>query len=513
MKYSPLFRFSLLFALTSASPIRAELTDAQVASAVQSLDALAQKAMAQVGIPGMAVGVMHRDKILLLKGYGVREAGKPDPVDEHTVFMLASVSKPITSTLIAKAVSDGKVRWDDTIQQYLPWFTLENAAFGRAVTLRDMVCHRSGLPNHAGDLIEDLGFDRETILRRLANFPVGNRFRAVNAYTNFGFTAAGEAVAKAYGTTFEELVAQELFEPLGMKTASAQYEDFQARKNKAVLHFPEGGALSGGPFLPLLTRNPDAQSPAGGMSASISDMMSWVKLHLASGAGLIKHDVLRATYEPQITTNFDPVTLQSGFYGLAWNTGFPDTSGHLWVNHSGEFLSGARTIVALLPGEQLGLVVLVNAAPNGVPEALSQSFREWIATGQTSRDWIKVAEERFAQMTAKELEGDGVDYKKRPDTYLQAGPPGQLTGQYSNPTYGNARVLQVKEGLVLEMGPGEKTIRWPLLHYSGDTYFFQTTGENMSGLRGVKFTIEGDTASTMLINALNRNGMGTFQRE
>src|SRR5262249_25672934 len=133
-----------------------EATRQKVEAAVRELDKLAVATLKKTGVPGLAIAVVYRDRVVELKGFGVRRAGRPEPVDADTVFQLASVSKPVASTVMAALVGDGEIRWDDRLIDHDPGFELFDAWVTRQVTLRDMFCHRSGLPDHAGDLLEDL---------------------------------------------------------------------------------------------------------------------------------------------------------------------------------------------------------------------------------------------------------------------------------------------------------------------------------------------------------------------
>lgn len=135
----------------------------------------------------------------------MREAGKSDPVDADTVFQLASVSKPLGSTVIAGLVGDRMVKWDDRIIDHDPGFQMHDPSVTAALTIRDTYAHRSGLPDHAGDLLEDMGYDRAEVLRRLRFIPTENNFRSHYAYTNFGMTKGAIAAANAGGKSWEDL--------------------------------------------------------------------------------------------------------------------------------------------------------------------------------------------------------------------------------------------------------------------------------------------------------------------
>ena len=193
------------------------LPDNAVDNAVAKLDGIADELLKSSGIPGMAVAVVHGGKTLYAKGFGVKDATKPadDPnnrVGPDTVFQLASLSKPLGSTVIAHQVGRKAVDWSTPVVDKLPWFALSDPAVTRMLTIGDLYSHRSGLPDHAGDKLEDLGYDRRFILERLRQLPLAP-FRISYAYTNFGVTAAAEAVAAAAGASWEALSAQGLPRP------------------------------------------------------------------------------------------------------------------------------------------------------------------------------------------------------------------------------------------------------------------------------------------------------------
>ena len=196
------------------------LPDNAVDNAVARLDGIVGDLMSSSGIPGMAVAVVHGGKTLYAKGFGVRDIGKPDKVDADTVFQLASLSKPLSATVVAHQVGAGPLRWDTPVVDKLPWFALSDPGVTRMVSIGDLFAHRSGLPDHAGDMLEDLGYDRRTVLERLRLLPLAP-LRTSYAYTNFGVTAGAEAVASAAGESWEDLCDRVLYRPLGMGSASS----------------------------------------------------------------------------------------------------------------------------------------------------------------------------------------------------------------------------------------------------------------------------------------------------
>ncbi|MFL5664941.1 MAG: serine hydrolase [Ktedonobacteraceae bacterium] len=487
------------------------VTREQVEAALPKLEQLAQETLKKTGIPGLAITVVYQDEVLYLKGFGVRKAGEHQPVDADTVFQLASMSKPIASTVMAGVVGDGLVTWDDQIIKHDPAFQMDNPYVTREVTLRDMFCHRSGLPDHAADRLEDLGFDRATILQRLRYLPTGDNFRATYAYTNFGLTEAAVAAAKAAGKSWEDLSATRLYQPLGMKQTSSRFADYAAANNRALLHVSVDGK-----WVARYTREPDAQSPAGGVSSSGRDMAQWLRLQLGNGtfAGkpIIAADALAETHRPQVLRTpkpQNPATDRAGLYGLGWNVSY-DQQAAIRLSHSGGFNLGAATAVTLLPSEKLGIVVLTNAQPIGVPEALSNSFFDLVLDGKVTRDWVELFRKVFSTLFAPDY-GTKVDYTKPPAHPAPALTPAAYAGTYHNDFYGEIEIAAKDGGLVLEQGP-KKTV-FPMKHFDGNVFTYQPVGENAYGLSGVTFTIGADgKATSVVVENLDVYGQGPFTR-
>lgn len=504
----------LMFPLESSYP--AQLTAREIESTLPELKEIAIKALKDSGVPGMAIAVVHDDKVIFLEGFGVRKVGDTAPVDGDTIFQLASVSKPMTSTLIARLVSEGKLRWDDPVVKYDPNFKLKDDYVTQWVTFRDLLSHRSGLPDHAGDLLEDLGYDRNTILSRLKSYELDNKFRSEYAYTNFGMTEAAVAAAMAVGMSYEDLIAEQLFRPLGMTRTSAKFADYQKSENHAENHVPTNAKLiADGKWEAKYTRDPDAQSPAGGISSSAKDMAQWMRLQLSEGnfegQSVIKVEDLAETHKPQMLTSYDPLTGKSGFYGLCWNVAI-DNDGRVFWKHSGEFMFGARTVVSLCPEEKLGIVVLVNAAPNGLPEGIEMSFYNLVFRKKLSRDWIAFANEKLQEMTNDQLKGDGTDYSKPAADQQPAQPLSAYVGKYNSDFYGPLEVTEKEGRLTATLGP--KNVALALSHYTGNTFYCETAGESMSGTSGVIFgALKKGKAGTVTVNFLNKEGLGEFRRE
>lgn len=484
-----------------------EIPQGQIGAAVAAVDGIVADVMGRTGVPGIAVAVVQDGAVVLAKGYGVREVGKPGAVGPETVFQLASVSKSLATTTVATQVAAGKVDWDTPMTSLLPWFALSNPDATALVTVGDLFAHRSGLPDHAGDLLEDLGFDRRAILERLRLLPLDG-FRDHYAYTNFGLTAAAEAAAAAAGTDWESLAATEVYEPLGMAHTSSRFSDYMAEPDRAIPHMRQGDG-----WAPLQQRDPQAQTPAGGVSSTVSDMAKWMAMVLGkdgvTGAPLIPSEAMLPALTPQALAN-PPATAtdRPGFYGYGVNLGVSG-AGRTQVSHSGAFYLGAATCYYLLPSAGVGVVVLSNGQPVGAVEAVAISFLDLVQFGRVTRDWLGLLTPLFGAMSAPTGKFSG---EAQPSAPVPAGPDEDYAGTYANELYGPAQVASGAGGLVLTLGP--KRVAYRLEHWTGDTFVFTPLGENApEGSRSaVSFERSGGAATAMTVELLDADGLGTFRR-
>ncbi len=479
------------------------ITQANIHKAVASLAGFAQALQKKTGVPGIAIAVVRGDKVLYARGFGVRKIGTTLRVDANTVFQLASVSKSLASTVVAGAVGQGRVKWTDPVAKYLPGFTLSDPYVGSHLTIEDMFSHRSGLPDHAGDLLEDLGYSRADVLSRLALEPL-DPFRITYHYTNFGLTAAAQAVANAEGMTWSALSQHILYGPLGMTSTSSRWSDYHNNANHATLAVKRNGMWINS------SREPDAQSPAGGASSSVNDLAKWMMLELSEGKyhgkQIIDRAALLQTQQPLMLTKPANPPNRGSFYGLGMGVSY-DEAGFLRLSHSGAFESGAATTYAMLPAAHLGIVVLTNGEPMGVPEAIAMQFYDVVEFGKVQRDWPSLLFSAFAQLMAPTGDLVGKTPPAHPNPAL---PLDAYVGRYVNTYYGPATVT-VKNGvLLLAIG---KTGKFTLRHWDGNAFSLQPSGENAPGLTSATFTPASTAhAAKLTIDYLNANGLGTFVR-
>ncbi|NTX39802.1 serine hydrolase [Myxococcus sp. CA033] len=493
---------------SATSTASGQITAEGVTRALAVLDDIVKKDKAATSVPGIAVAVVYEGQVRYLKGLGERQAGVVGDVDVDTVFQLASVSKPLSSTVIAAALTRrlAKVDWNDTLQTFRPGFTLADAWVGQHVTVADMFSHRSGLPDHAGDLLEDLGYTGEQIISKLALYPLA-RFRDNYAYTNYGLTAGAQAFATATGRSWQDLAREMIFAPLGMSSTSYSFADLQASKNRAALH-----TLVNGQWKPDLGANNDGQAPAGGANSSVRDLARWLTM-LISGGGfpglqtpVVDVPGLQTVWKPNnVTHGPEELGGRASFYGLGWNVDYEDT-GELRLGHSGGFGRGASTVITGYPSKKLAIAVLTNSDPRGVPEAIAAEFVDIVRYNASTRDWLAF----LAPIVAEPITPDQTKYSKPAVNPTPARNLGAYVGTYPNRVYGDLTVSLRDGALSFTVGPAGK--RFPLTHYSGDEFYFQTTGENASGFSGALFAAPRTKVLSLTINAWNRDKLGVFTR-
>ena len=467
-----------------------EIPAERIPEAVSKLDRLASDAMAETGIPGMAIAVVQGDQLLYARGFGVADLDTGEPVDADTAFQLASVSKPIGATVVASLVGTGEITWDDPVVQHFPEFALSDPYVTANATIGDMYSMRSGLPDQAGDDLEELGYDRNAIIERFRLLPL-EPFRTVSQYTNFGLTAGAESAARAAGVPWEELSEQRLYAPLGMDRTTSVYDEFMATPNRATLH-----VIRDGEWVTNGNRSEQAQAPAGQVSSTANDMARWMTMWLAAGEydgqQVVDSEAFLESLVPRINkgTGTDPLKRPSSYgYGIGINT---DATARVQYQFSGAFSQGAATHVTFLPAEDLGIVVLTNAYPVGVAEGVTAEFLDLVEYGYVANNWMAYYAATFAEAL-----GGNEEVPEPPTDPAVDQPLTAYAGTYDNPYYGPVEITVSGEGLVATLGP--KGLQITLSPWQGDVF----ASEDESGrlVPAAEFTVvDGRAADVQFAN-------------
>jgi CubicO group peptidase (beta-lactamase class C family) len=478
----------LCLPLSSFAQQKPGITPDRVNAALTQLDAYIRSSMEKTKVPGTAVAVVYNDQVVFLRGYGVRKIGEPAKIDPDTVFELASVSKPLASSVLAALVGQGQVNWDDKVADLMPGFQLSSPITSREVTIRDFFSHRSGLATESGDYLEDLGYSRPEIVHRMRYLPLPGTFRKTYAYSNFGLTAGAIAAATKIGKPWEVIAEKQLFQPLGMTSTSYRFSDYENHGNKAALH-----VMIDGQPVNRFVRDADAEASAGGASSNARDLAQWVRLQLDggkwNGKQLIDAGALAETHKPQVCrVPADPAKPDAcpgdQYYGLGWNVG-KDEDGSAQFSHSGAFFLGASTAVYIIPEEHIGILALTNAWPVGLPESICLTFIDYAHGGKARRDYLPLIGQMMQQMIT-EAQNAVPNYAALPPpkSPTAARPLSDYVGTYTNEYFGTLQVSIENNLLILRLPP--RGAYYQLTHWDADTFSYYYASEN-SSRGGAKF--------------------------
>jgi CubicO group peptidase (beta-lactamase class C family) len=433
------------------------------------LDRYIADVLAQWQIPGIGIAIVRNDSVMVTKGYGVRELGKPDRVDESTVFDIASLSKSFTATAAAILVDRGLMHWDDPVRRHLPDLVLPGDSLTQVATLRDFLSHRTGLES-ANMMWVLTDIERDEVLRRMRYLRPTVPFRQELVYSNVGYTVAGETAAAVVRKPFEEMLRELLFNPLQL-TTTFTYEQTGSVPNVAAPHATIAGKQR--PIARKLQRQSTA--PAGTVQSSARDVARWMRLHLNNGVldgkRYVSDSTMRAMHSVQAHIPTTPAMRSARLvqdtvigYGLGWQ--IMDYRGHRLLWHTGNG-NGQIAYMALFPNERLGVAVFVNtwSAPF-VHAALLNRIAD-VYLGYAARDW---AAEQFARLPAGDSAREA-NVRAMVAMRSSAPPPAPLAayaGRYDDPLFGPVWVRLAGSGLTLQMGEGQIAD----LEYHGGNNFY-----------------------------------------
>ncbi len=423
---------------------------------LNGLDQYVTATMRAWNVPGLAVAVVKDGKVVVAKGYGIREVGRPDPVTERTLFAIGSATKSFTAAAAGILVTEGRLGWDDRVTKHLPSFEMADPYVTREVTVRDLLTHRTGVSG--GDLLwASGGFDREEIVRRIRFVPQTWGLRSRFDYSNIMFIAAGQVVAAASGRSWDTFVRERILTPLGMTATTTSVRDLPqggGGGDVATPHEPIAGTAT-----PVAWRNMDNTVAGGGINSNVAEMATWLRLQLGNGVldgrRLLSEAYIRESRTPQTIIRregaWEEMTPDAHFmtYGFGWI--MSDYHGRQLLQHGGG-IDGMSAMVGLLPEENLGIVVLTNLNGNLIPGALM--YRVFDAyLGRPPLDWSERA--RVASVAAEKAAEEALRKElaaRRVTGTTPTLPLERYVGRYRHPAWGDLVVRLEGGKLVAEYG-------------------------------------------------------------
>jgi CubicO group peptidase (beta-lactamase class C family) len=430
-------------------------------------DAYVNAALAAWKVPGAAIAIVRNDSLIYAKGYGLKEIGKPDRVDERTFFAIGSSSKAFTAAGVALLVDERKVRWDDPAGRHLPQLQLHDAYATRELTIRDLLSHRSGLAR--GELLwYGSTFDRNEILRRVRFQEPSTSFRSQFGYQNVMYLAAGELSARVAGVSWDDLIENRIFAPLGMTSSNTTIRALQGMTNIATPHGEVNDTMR-----ILSWRNIDNIAPAGSINSNAVEMANWVRMQLNKGKfggkQIITSQQIEEMHKPHTIVPlegawklFNP---NSNFllYGMGWFLN--DFRGKKVVQHGGN-IDGMTALVAMIPEDNFGMVILTNM--NGTPLTyvlMNRTFDQHLKA--PARDWSAEMRKSYDVLTAQ-----GREAQKRAEAQRVSGtkpslPLAQYAGTFVDSMYGEAVISERNGRLHIARGP---SWQGSMEHWHFDTF-------------------------------------------
>jgi CubicO group peptidase (beta-lactamase class C family) len=439
------------------------------AAAPSTIDSSVERAMRELHVPGVAVGIIQDRKVILAKGFGVRQLGKSAPVTPDTIFAVGSMTKSFTAVTVAAMVDENKLDWDKPVREYLPWFRMYDPVATELMTPRDLLTHRSGLPRH--DFIRfSTPLTRAELVRRLRYLEPNRTFRDVYQYNNLMYVTAGFLAGEVAGKSWEDLVKERIYVPLGMARSNTSTEETRKQDDFASPHIAVGGVVKSTEFYHY---QKFGVGPNGAVNSTVNDFLKYLDFHLGKGTPIVSTAQMTQLHKPVTATG-------TGGYALGWNV--YSHRGHTVWEHGGA-ITGFTSMMVLLPEEKTGIVVLNNLG-SILPTVVAWDLADKML-GLEPKDYLGDALKR-QQNQRRETKAIRVPGTK-PSLELAA-----YTGAYFHPAYGTIHVDQEADGLAAIFG----AIRVPMKHFHYDT--FECDSPYYSGAAQFRLNASGKVGDLLL---------------
>jgi CubicO group peptidase (beta-lactamase class C family) len=416
--------------------------------ALRGMDDFINQALLDWHVPGLALGIVVDDEVVLIKGYGKRDLETDLPVTPKTLFAIGSATKAFTSFALGTLVDEGKLEWDKPVAQYLPGFRLYDHYASTHITPRDLVTHRSGLPRHDLAWYNNNGLSRREMVARLPFYSPNKELREQFQYNNMMFLTAGYLVGELDARSWEDSIRARIFEPLGITSSNFSVNDSQKTDDFAQPYEWKDDTIRKMAF-----RNIDNVGPAGSINSNVADMSQWLRLQLGkgklNGLRIIGEGTLTDMHTPHVAIPALPdpeePDVSPASYGMGW---FVQTyRGHYWVHHGGA-IDGFLAQISFFPTDGIGVVALANMNGALLPGLVTRHAVDRLL-GLERKDWNgkALAKWKAGQAASKEAETKK-DTLRKPGT-TPAHPIDDYAGEYEHPGYGIVRIEARDAGLVM----------------------------------------------------------------
>ena len=461
------------------------VTSAQAVRPDAALTSYIDRALHDWNGVGLAIAVVRGDSVIYARGFGRRDVRRPEPVDANTVFAIGSMTKFFTAVAAGMVVESGKMGWDEPLTKYVPALRVADPYVTANLSLRDALTHRSGLDWKLDFLWLQTGLTETQLVERMRDFVPDPGFRMSYGYSNIMFAVAGQAVAAAAGQQWGDVIRDRVFVPLDMRSSSTTIVAAKAAPNVATPHVSFGG-----PPAPIEWINLANVAAAGAINSTVLDLSHWLRFAIHEGRyqgrQLLGEPIFREITSPQMIVGAPESVLRSvsnfRLYGMGVEV--MDYRGYRLLQHSGK-IDGMRAAFAVIPGRQLGVVILTNTSgPAGVPdlpEALVYSVLDRLL-GAPNVDWSRKFLDDRTSVLKHRREAETRAAGQRVANTAPSRPLQAYAGTYAGPI-GNAPLAAPNDSVLRRVGPfasvtvenGGLFLRFgpiasPLEHWDNDTF-------------------------------------------
>lgn len=490
-----IFFLSLAFT-TTASAVVAQ-SDLQPPP---NIDAVVQNALSSFEVPGISIAIVKNGKVVLAKGYGVRQLGQPKSVDEHTLFPIASNTKAFTATALALLVQEGKIKWDDPVIDHLPWFRMSDPFVTANMTIRDLLVHRSGLPAYAGDLLQfpPTDYSREAIVRKLKDIPLAASFRSTYAYDNILYLAAGEVIKAVSGQSWEDFVQQRILDKVGMRESVLRFSKLKQQPNLATSHAPVNGKVQ---VLDNFFEQgfSDVSAPAGGIASNAVDMAQWMLVQLDSGRATNGNQVFKPSAIHELWKLVTPMPFGKAqdavkpanmdFLGYALGFNVFNYRGVKVVAHGGK-LDGFVSRMTLFPDLDLGIAVLTNQEGGGPYASITNTIADYYLNAP-SFNWVEGYKKIAVANRDAILKKESGQAQLRNTQSSPSLPLSAYAGTYSDKWYGDVIISQENNKFSIRFAHSPQ-LAGELEHWQYNTFIARWKNRGLRADAYITFSLRAD---------------------
>jgi CubicO group peptidase (beta-lactamase class C family) len=439
----------------------------------RGFDTFVNSLMTDWRVPGLSIAVIKDGRIILLRGYGFRDLARRLPVTPRTLMPIGSNTKAFTATILASLVDEGMLAWDEPVRSYMPDFRLADDVAERLATARDLISHRVGLPRHDA-LYYGREMTRQDLYLRLAYLPFEKTFRQRWQYNNLMVTVAGMLAERLTGSSWEDLVRQRIFAPLGMNRSNFTIPALERSDD-----FSRAYADCKGATTPIPYRDIEIVGPAGSINSSAEELIRFVQMQIARGSyggrRIISERASTEIQYPQINHNrggphtriSDQDEGPDGLGPSSYAMGLSLTSyrGHRLLYHGGG-IDGFTTDMAWLPDARIGVVVLTNWGEyNPLPTIIERNIFDRLL-GLSQVDWNSRAKAKFTDILRQF--GTPAAPAPLPPSAAVHRPLVTYAGAYRHPGYGSVNISARDGHLTAEVEGVREHMR--LAHVQYDSF-------------------------------------------